>query len=116
MDEHLVDELSRQINRRGFLRRIAAGVGMAIVAALGLPKGVEALYNVHCCTLCLNNNGPCSGCACSWSWTCLEGGTVWRCIECHSSTSYCGAGCTNVFCSYAQRTGLAPEAFARATG
>jgi hypothetical protein len=112
MGERLVLALGRQVGRRRFLKKAAVSVGAALLSILGLPREVQALYHVRCCWLCQPEGGPCSGCACTWSWLCDENGTVWRCIECHSNTSYCGSGCTNVYCSHAQKTGYAPEALA----
>jgi hypothetical protein len=112
MTREIVHRLGDLMNRRAFLRRVAA----AAAGAVGLLQGwsgfgvADTLYPCACCWLCRPcNYFPCSGCACTWTWHCPDqSGTIWRCHECHGTNTYCGSGCLNVICSRAERTGLSP--------
>jgi hypothetical protein len=112
MTSEIVHRLGDLMNRRAFLRRVAA----AAAGAVGLLQGwsgfgvADTLYPCACCWLCKPcNYFPCSGCTCSWTWHCLDqSGVVWRCQECHGTNAYCDSRCVDVICSRARRTGLAP--------
>jgi hypothetical protein len=107
--EGLVSEFARQINRRRFLKRVGASVLGALVAALGIPTTALATIGCKCCNLCscpggcgaCQGSSHCSGCTCTWCWTCFDppSGNYYRCCECNSD-SVCENNCIGVICSY----------------
>lgn len=110
LTERLVEGIGKQMDRRSFLSKLGKlGVG-AVGVLLGVavtPQKASALYDEACCHLCNPPSTSCSGCSCSWCWTCADctqGGT-YRCCECHNPGGYCGSGCTNVICSSAKFVG-----------
>lgn len=111
MTRDLVERLGDALSRRSFLRRVAVAAAGVIGLLYGSAGTVEALYSCGCCWLCKPcNYNRCTGCACTWSWVCVDQSSrFWRCHECHGDTSYCGSDCRNVVCSQAQLAGDSPE-------
>lgn len=103
--DRLVEVIARQIDRRNALVRLGTGAVGSLAALIGLPLGASATVRWRCCDLCKGNSGSCSGCACTWGWSCNQDGHHYQCAECHRDTSYCGPGCSNVKCSYGYRKG-----------
>lgn len=112
MTTHIVHRLGELMNRRAFLRRVAASAASALGIQQLLAGPVLALYQCRCCNLIKPCQlTPCTGCACTWTWSCIENNVVWRCHECYSSTAGgCNGGEQYVICSWAERTGLGPQA------
>ncbi len=105
--EKLVEALGKRVDRRAFLVKVGKGVVGGLLGLMGLPQSAAAV-GWKCCTLCENNSGSCSGCACQWCWTCYYApeNKCYKCCECHTDTSYCGRGCGNVDCSWAYEVPL----------
>lgn len=106
--EKLVQRIAGGLDRRSFLGKLGFGLVTALLGWITLPDRSEALVNYACCTLCKSNSVSCSNCACTWCWSCGPWGPrgdYYHCCECHSNTSYCGSGCSNVTCSYAFSVG-----------
>jgi hypothetical protein len=100
--EKIVRRIAEGLDRRSFLGKLGFGLVGGILGLLTLPERAEALVSFGCCTLCKANSGHCSGCACTWCWTCGPWGnppTSYTCCECYNNSS-CGGGCANVPCSY----------------
>lgn len=100
--ERLVEGLGRRLSRRRFLARLGAGAVGGALALLGLPRVAGATYPNACCNLCNIPSPSCSGCACSWCWTCADcafNGT-YQCCECYNSSGTCAGDCGNVICSW----------------
>ena len=112
MTRDLVERLGDVIDRRSFLRRIAVAAAGLIGLLQGSSGVAEALYACGCCWLCQPcNYNRCTGCACTWSWICVDRyNRFWRCHECHGDASYCLSDCGNVICSQAQLAGDSPGA------
>lgn len=113
MTPDIVHRLGEIMNRRAFLRRIASAAASAAGLSQLFASPALALYQCRCCTLyrpCQLT--PCTGCACTWTWSCVDqNNVVWRCHECYSSTAGgCNGGEQYVICSWAERTGLGPQA------
>lgn len=110
--EKFVEILGEQISRRKFLTKVGVGTLGALAALLGTALPAEAVVWWKCCGLCLPNSGSCSGCACTWCWQCgpYTDGKCYLCCECHSTTSYCGSGCSNVYCSFGRQLSNCPQA------
>ncbi len=112
MTKQIVYRLGDLMIRRAFLRRIAAGAAGALGILHVLAGPALALYQCRCCWLyqpCRLT--PCTGCACTWTWSCVDANNVvWRCHECYGSTAGGCAGEQYVICSWAERTGLGPQA------
>jgi hypothetical protein len=102
----LVFEIGEHLNQRQFIGKIGAGAMRAVAGVMGFPIVAHA-HNWECCDLCLPPPGFCNGCACTWCWACCNtsNGSVWKCCECHSSTSDCGDDCNNVISSCAFEVG-----------
>ena len=100
--DDLVEKANDAVSRRSLLQRAAAGAVAAVLAMLGLPSTALATFTCKCCTLCKPcRTTTCAPCASTWNWICVDGsGKTWGCFECHGDTSYCGAGCSNVTCSW----------------
>lgn len=105
--DQLVDAIGKQTSRRKFLRRVGVSAMAVSAAVLGLPAEAEATIRYKCCNLCKSPSSSCGSCACVWCWTCcnsLSNFLKYRCCECHSNTSACGAACaSNVRCSTGTR-------------
>jgi len=101
--DELITKVAEEVSRRSFLRRAAAAALTAAYALLGLPGGAKALYSTYCCSLCRPwNGGQCTGCACSWCWTCLfpANNRYYNCCECYSAGHSCNGTCSGVICSW----------------
>ncbi len=104
--EKLVRDLGEYLDRRKFLVKAASAALAGLLGLLGIPQTALATYTWHCCNLCKPNSGSCSGCVCSWCWTCPQMGNNYACCECYSVDSShggCSGGCPfgGVKCSWA---------------
>ena len=107
--EDLIRRVGDLVDRRAFLRRLGASAVGGLMLLLGIASPALGYYNCQCCLLCRPcSTAPCTPCACVWAWTCYSGGKLWRCVECHGDTSYCGSQCLNVVCSQYVWIGDAP--------
>jgi hypothetical protein len=106
--EKIVRRIGESLDRRSFLGKLGFGLAASLLGLFTLPEKAQGLVSYACCTLCKSNSGSCSGCACTWCWTCGPWGPrgdYYSCCECHGDSSYCGAGCSNVTCSYVRVLG-----------
>lgn len=107
--ERLVEILGKKLGRRNFLVKLGIGTGGGLIGLIGRSQQVSA--GPYCCNLCFPGGGSsCSGCACSWCWTCyFSGSGYYQCCECHDDTSNCGGdSCRNVICSWWNYLGQRP--------
>lgn len=115
MSERIVSSLARQLDRRTFLRRAAAGAASVILGLFGLAQPALATVAVKCCNLCYSPLSNCHG-NCSpdniWCWFCLESSTniTWGCCEKFDNATHCANKdfCNSVVYSCLWRTGFAP--------
>jgi hypothetical protein len=114
--EELISRVGALLDRRAFLQKIGQSAVAAVMLLLGMAPATLATYTCLCCHLCQAcSTSPCTPCACIWAWTCTSGGKLYRCVECHGDTSYCGSGCSNVVCSQYVWIGDGPDVLTAAT-
>ncbi len=101
MADDMIGRLSEQVARRTFLRRATGFVFGLSLALIGVPQQAQA-YNYACCHLCRAPSPSCSGCTCSWCWTCPWGRGYYQCCECYATWSGCTGGCTSNYCSWVE--------------
>jgi hypothetical protein len=95
--EEFVERLSKQFQRRRFLRvagTAATGFGAALLGSRRSASADVGIASPKCCNLCdpLTPIGQgCSGAYCTWQWTCCDDGTSYRCIE-----GYQQGGCPGI--------------------
>jgi hypothetical protein len=99
MSDKMVEKLTKLVSRRGILASLSAGAVALASSLLGTPKVSAAIVPIECCVLCNSPSATCTGCRCSWSWTCRNGNGTFRCIECYFVSFPCNGTCTNVSCS-----------------
>jgi len=98
--EKIIQRLAKAMDRRSFLGKAGASALGTLMALLGVSSA-SALYTYKCCHLCRSPSPSCNNCACVWCWICPHSdGKNYQCCECHTNTSYCDAGCSNVNCSW----------------
>jgi hypothetical protein len=109
-EDEIVKALTRSVNRRRFVKKLGVASLVGVGTMFGFVPKAFALCSYACCNLCFCPNGNgCSGCACTWCWSCTDSNNrTWRCCECHTQTSDCGDDCNNVNCSWVV-TGFHPE-------
>jgi hypothetical protein len=121
MDEQIVTAISRQLDRRRFLRGVASLTASVVLGMFGLAQSARAFVSVKCCTLCYASSGSCHG-TCSgnniWCWFCDSGGVTYGCCEKFAHTTNCNNQdfCGDVLYSCLWRTGFAPAASAGTIG
>ena len=101
-----IERLANVLERRRFLRGLAATTAAVIMGVLGLSKPVYAGGIIECCNLCFNP-ASCeySNCNCVWQWTCCQGENRFSCKECYTIAAPCGPGCAGAKCSKLQVVG-----------
>lgn len=100
--ERIIKEIAVRLDRRSFFGKIGFGLAGALLGLLGFSRRAEALYDWACCTLCQPRTSSCSGCTCSWCWSCgpWVDGFYYACCECYSMPNTCDGGCDSVYCSW----------------
>jgi hypothetical protein len=98
--EKVVRDIGSFVDRRGFLKRTAGAAIAGLFLVLGIPETAIATVTWHCCNLCGSWQFSCSGCACQWCWSCIDGsGARYSCCECYKNTSQCSGCPTSWKCS-----------------
>lgn len=108
--EKLVGALAKRIGRRKFLVKMGTGFIGGLLALVGAPRLALATVQYGCCNLC-NWPSSCSGCNCTWCWTCCDTTVNQQlaCCECFSTNPPCGKTCNGVTCSYVINEGGCPS-------
>jgi hypothetical protein len=99
MKKSVVETIERALDRRKFVKKVAAVTGAFITGVLVAPKRAAAKAPDYCCNLVFTPGDPPwpTTCACTWCWVCKEPIDCfkYKCKECIQS--FPGA-CTPQIC------------------
>ena len=101
MIDEIVKSMNHALARRAILRKLVFATGALVAGVFARPRSAFACY--ECCNLCFAPSTECSGCTCTWGWSCTvnEECKVYRCEECIvTPTAPCSVPCQdNPSCS-----------------